>query len=88
MLSVVARVRFSGMKVDDIKPLKWIVSSSPMVRVGFRPTAVPELRHWPNVLRDVVFLHGPGAAAAGFLSVFDGNQDLQDRCLPLSKTAR
>ena len=37
-----------------------------MVRVGFKLTAESELRHLPNVLRDIVFLHGPGAIAAGF----------------------
>ena len=37
-----------------------------MVRVGFKLTAESELRHLPNVLRDIGFLHGPGAIAAGF----------------------
>ena len=55
-----------GMKVDT-SSLKWIASSSPMVRVGFRPTAESESRHWPTVLRDAVFLHGPGASATSSL---------------------
>ena len=37
---------------------------SPRDRVGFRLTAEFSLRPWPSVLRDVVFLHGPGSGAA------------------------
>ena len=75
------------MKVET-SSLKWFASFSPMVRFGFRPTAESELRHWPNVTRDVVFLHRPGACTTGFLEEFDGNRGLQDRGPPLAERAR
>ena len=53
------------MKVDNIK-IEKIVFVFSVGRVGFSPTAVSEfgLRHWPSVLRDVVYLHGPSPGAA------------------------
>ena len=32
-----------------------------------------ELRHWPNVTRDVVFIHRPDSCTTGFLEEFDGS---------------
>ena len=57
------------MKVET-SSLEWFASFSPMVRFGFRPAAESELRHWPNVTRDVVFLHRPDACTTGFLVEF------------------
>ena len=55
-----------GTKVDIIKPqvdrFVFPVAYVVMVPAG-RPTSKFRLRHLPSVLRDVVFLHGPGAGA-------------------------
>ena len=56
-----------GTKVDIIKPqvvsFVFPVAHDVMVPAG-RPSSKFRLRHWPSVLRDVVFLHGPSAGAA------------------------
>ena len=56
-----------GTKVDIIKPqvdrFVFPVTHDVMV-LARRPTSNFRLRHWPSVLRDVVFLPGPSAGAA------------------------
>ena len=54
-----------GTKVDIIKPQ---VAHDVIVPAG-RPSSKFGLKHWPSVLRDVVFLHGPGAGADCFVVV-------------------
>ena len=51
MMKVHLRVLRCGMKVDH-----FVFSFRRRDRVGFRPTSEYELRWWPSVLRDVVFL--------------------------------
>ena len=59
-----------GTKVDIIKPqvdrFVFPVAHDVIVPAG-RPTSKFGLRHWPSVLRDVVFLHGPGSGAVCLL---------------------
>merc|ERR1712060_343327 len=46
------------------------------------------LRHWPPVLRDVLLLHEPGAWAARSPQELEGDEGLQERCLPLAEGSR
>ena len=61
---------WEGMEVDIIKPqvdrFVFSVGHAVIVPAG-RPSSKFGLRHWPSVLRDVVFLHGPGSGAVCLL---------------------
>merc|ERR1712190_83549 len=46
------------------------------------------LRHWAPVFRDVVLLHEPGAWTARSPEELEGDEGLQERCLPLAQVSR
>merc|ERR1711959_110230 len=49
---------------------------------GKRPTPELGLCYWASVVCDVVLLHEPGTGAVGHLEELEGDQGLQERCLP------
>ena len=85
-----------GMKVDTgigpktwpSRPLSTSCQDSSTCLVASLVSLESGVHHWPSFLIDDLFLQEPCTGANCFVEVWEGNQDLQDWCLFLGKTAR